>query len=191
MKNKAAKTTLKAALWTLLIVAVVFGGAWALNRYLPAKEQPTVYTPDAGLIGEADSTCKKDSITNADLLALTNAERVKNGLPVLIENALLDEAAALKAKNMVEDHYWGHVNPKYGIVPWHWFTKAGYNYQFAGENLAQAYDTANAVTVGWMGSPGHRANILKLQYTEVGFAVVCGTTNMETTLIVAEYGSPK
>ena len=42
---------------------------------------------------------------------------------------------------------------------------------------------------GWMSSAGHRVNVLNVKYNEVGFAVVCGFTNHNTTLVVAEYGS--
>ena len=37
-----------------------------------------------------------------------------------------------------------------------------------GENIAFGYPTATAVVQGWMGSPGHRANILRPAYRYTG-----------------------
>ena len=37
-----------------------------------------------------------------------------------------------------------------------------------GENLALGYPTALAVVAGWMGSEGHRNNILSAKYTQIG-----------------------
>jgi uncharacterized protein YkwD len=146
------------------------------------------------------------SITVADLLALTNQQRAANGLPALTEDSRLDESASLKAQDMFKNDYWNHVSPAC-VQPWYWFTLAGYNYSYAGENLAKDFDTSQGVMDGWMNSPGHRANILNPNYTNVGFAVENGDlptqppdvtpsctaptpqNNAPTTLVVAHYGS--
>jgi len=100
----------------------------------------------------------------------------------------LNASALAKAQNMFAEDYWAHVSPS-GIQPWYWFTQAGYTYQYAGENLAKDFDTSAGAMDGWMNSPGHRANILNVNYLDVGFAVVNGTlTGSQTTLVVAHYG---
>jgi len=43
-----------------------------------------------------------------------------------------------------------------------------------GENIAAGYPTPEAVVVGWMASPGHRANILSADFTEIGIGVTSG-----------------
>ncbi len=152
-------------------------------------------------------------ITPVDLFTYTNQERVAAGLAPLKLNAKLNQSALLKAQNMFTENYWAHMsrrvpgrNPECWD-PWHWFKLAGYNYKFAGENLAKDFDTSSGAVAGWMASPGHRANILNANYTDVGFAVVNGTlasdkttasTNgcsesgtqpaAQTTLVVAHYG---
>jgi len=132
--------------------------------------------------------CSHQIVAN-DVTTLTNIERTKAGLPALAKNPLLDQAAQLKAADMVAVHYWTHVSPT-GIQPWDWFKQVGYQYRYAGENLAKDYYSSGGVVTGWMNSPGHRANILKPQYTEVGTAVICGNvTGEDTTLVVSEYGS--
>lgn len=128
-------------------------------------------------------------ITPVDLLNLTNQERVANGLPALRLDARLNQSATLKAQNMFAENYWAHVSPS-GIQPWYWFQQAGYTYKYAGENLAKDFDTSAGAVQGWMNSPGHRANILNANYTDVGFAVQNGTlVGGQTTLVVAHYGA--
>lgn len=125
-----------------------------------------------------------------DLYARTNAERTANGLPALKLDSRLNQAAVLKAQNMFDEDYWAHVSPS-GIQPWYWFGQANYTYKYAGENLAKDFDTSSGAVEGWMNSPGHRANILNANYTEVGFGVMNGTlTGGQTTLVVAHYGAP-
>jgi hypothetical protein len=129
-------------------------------------------------------------ITPLDLLAQTNQQRADNGLPALTMNAQLNDSASMKAADMFAEDYWAHVSPS-GIQPWYWFTKAGYNYSYAGENLAKDFATTSGVMAGWMNSPGHRANILNPHYIDVGFAVENGTlVGGETTLVVAHYAAP-
>lgn len=124
-----------------------------------------------------------------DLFTQTNQERAANGLPALRLNSRLLNSSSMKAANMFAEDYWAHVSPS-GIQPWYWFTKAGYTYSYAGENLAKDFDTTAGVMTGWMNSPGHRANILNPNYVDVGFAVENGTLQGEqTTLVVAHYGS--
>jgi uncharacterized protein YkwD len=129
------------------------------------------------------------SITVADLLAQTNAERTAAGLPALTLDTHLNQSATLKSANMFSENYWAHVSPS-GLQPWYWFQQAGYSYTYAGENLAKDFDTTSGVMQGWMNSPGHRANILNANYTDVGFSVQNGTlVGGQTTLIVAHYGA--
>jgi Cysteine-rich secretory protein family len=128
-------------------------------------------------------------ITPLDLFNQTNQQRADNGLPPLRLDARLNESAGLKANNMFAQDYWAHVSPT-GIQPWYWFTQAGYPYAYAGENLAKDFDSTSGTIQGWMNSPGHRANILNPNYTDVGFAVENGTlVGGQTTLVVAHYGS--
>lgn len=129
-------------------------------------------------------------IQAAELLVDTNTERTEEGLSELRVNDQLSQAAFLKAQNMFSEQYWAHVSPS-GIQPWKWLGDVGYNYSYAGENLAKNYPTADATVQAWMNSATHRDNILKGEYTDVGFAVVDGELNGEqTTLVVALYATP-
>ncbi|USN96387.1 MAG: hypothetical protein H6797_04910 [Candidatus Nomurabacteria bacterium] len=132
----------------------------------------------------------KAPITPVGLLNDTNNQRHQYNEPGLSYSTTLSKAAFLKAQNMFNEQYWAHVAPD-GTTPWHWFAKVGYNYAFAGENLAKNFASADAAIAAWMASPEHRSNILSQNYTDVGFAVVDGRLDGKaTTLIVALYGEP-
>lgn len=129
-------------------------------------------------------------IQASELLLGTNNERQKANLNALELSAPLSEAAFLKAQNMFKEQYWAHISPS-GTQPWRWFAEAGYDYSYAGENLAKNYPTAQATIEAWMNSPSHRDNILKDSYKDVGFAVLEGNLKGEdTVIIVAMYGAP-
>src|SRR5579871_4004117 len=129
-------------------------------------------------------------INISELLADTNQQREANGLPALQLSSQLDQGALNKANNMFALDYWAHYAPD-GTPPWAFFNAVGYQYSYAGENLAKDFDTSAGVMDGWMNSPEHRANVLSPHYTQVGFAVENGTLlGEQTTLVVAFYGAP-
>ena len=159
----------------LLIIAFLFAGLVVI--------QGTHNTYPAVL---GDST----SITVNDLFKDTNLQREANGLAPLKLNPDLTKAAQMKADNMFKEDYWAHVAPD-GTTPWVWIRDAGYNYLYAGENLARGFNDSDSVVTAWMNSPEHRANMLSPNYTDIGFAVESGTlTGTQTTLVVQEFGSP-
>ncbi len=129
-------------------------------------------------------------ITVEKLFYYTNLERKKHNLPPLKLNEKLSLAAEMKAYDMFEKNYWAHYAPD-GTTPWDFILKAGYEYEYAGENLAKNFMFSQDVVKTWMKSPTHRSNILKKEYTDVGFAVVNGVLNGEaTTLVVQMFGKP-
>lgn len=128
-------------------------------------------------------------ISDRELLNITNYERAKEGLPPLTINSKLTEAAKKKGAHMIQNDYWAHFAPD-GTSPWDFIKSEGYEYTYAGENLAKGFTTSYDAVKGWMESPTHRANILSKQYDEVGFAILAGRlTGEDTVLIVQELGS--
>lgn len=129
-------------------------------------------------------------ITVQKLFSLTNEERVKANLPPLKENSELSQAAEKKAAHMFQKDYWSHFAPD-GTSPWDFIKQSGYQYEFAGENLAKNFLFSKNVVDAWMNSPTHRENIVRKEYSEVGYAVVNGMLNgEETTLVVQMFGTP-
>lgn len=130
-------------------------------------------------------------ITTRKLYDLTNQQRAKHNLESLSYNEKLADAAYRKAQDMFQKNYWSHYAQD-GTTPWNFITTAGYDYEYAGENLAKNFMFSQGVIEAWMNSPTHRENILKPQYREIGLAVVNGLLNGEqTTLVVQMFGKPQ
>lgn len=126
---------------------------------------------------------------SGEIVQLTNAQRSKLGLAPLTFNRQLSAAAAAKAEDMLANDYWAHNSPA-GKTPWNFITTAGYNYIFAGENLARDFSDASGVVGAWMQSPSHRANLLDGNFRDIGVAVVRGELNgREGTLVVQMFGA--
>lgn len=125
------------------------------------------------------------NISQDALLNATNQKRQEAGLPPLSLNSNLSQAAEGKASDMFAKDYWAHVAPD-GTNPWAFIKGAGYNYIYAGENLARGFTTPTDVVNAWMASPSHRENMLSSKYNDVGFAVETGKLSGEDTVLVVE-----
>jgi hypothetical protein len=92
---------------------------------------------------------------------------------------------------MFTENYWAHNSPS-GNSPWVWFKQEGYNYMYAGENLARGFSNSKDTVDAWMASKmGHKENLLGSNYQEIGIAVEDGVLNGEkTTLVVQLFGTP-
>lgn len=134
------------------------------------------------------SAAEFSTITSRRILELTNAERQKGGVPILMRNAELDRSAMMKAQDMLSHNYFAHNAPS-GTTPWEWFKRVDYIYTFAGENLAMNFSEAEDALAAWMDSPSHQANILNANYDELGVGVAVGEINgQQTTLVVQHFG---
>ena len=128
----------------------------------------------------------KGDITSEELLIAHNNEREKNGLSPLILNSNLSRSATNKAHAMLESNCWSHYCPD-GKEPWDYFIAAGYNYQHAGENLAEGFSSIDSVIQAWMNSKTHRDIILNMNFKEVGFGFAYGNyqgKNHNTVMVV-------
>ena len=131
------------------------------------------------------------NVTTQDLLGYTNKTRAENNEKPLKLNNLLSLAAYEKAQNMFAEDYWAHVSPS-GKEPWDFIVSSGYEYIYAGENLARDFNNSNSVVDAWLKSPTHRDNLLSANYDDIGFAVVNGVLDgHETTLVVQMFGKSK
>jgi uncharacterized protein YkwD len=128
-------------------------------------------------------------VANA-LIDQTNQNRIANGDVALTISPLLEAAAQEKANDMVANNYFAHTSPS-GVTPWYWFENVGYNFTFAGENLAVNFSDSQDVTNAWMNSPEHRANILDSDFTQIGMATATGTYEGHPAVYVVElFGTP-
>jgi hypothetical protein len=123
------------------------------------------------------------------ILDLTNQKRLEAGLPPLALNENLTQAAQQKASDMFAYNYWAHYSPD-GRSPWSFISNAGYQYTFAGENLARDFGREEDIVSAWMASPTHRDNLLNSKYQDIGLAIIDGTLkDRETTLVVQLFGA--
>lgn len=128
-------------------------------------------------------------ITKTALIDLANYERSQSNLPPLAENPALNQAAYMKALDMAQGGYFNHISPS-GVNPWHWFSKAGYNYRYAGENLAIGFLDSEEVQKAWTASPTHHANIINNKYQEIGIAVLkANFQGNPATIVVQMFGT--
>ena len=141
-------------------------------------------------ITRINSTGGMAAVLPAILADLTNEERQIQKLEILAVNPTLNKAAEMKANDMAEKGYFAHTSPE-GKTPWYWLSKAGYEYQYAGENLAINFTDSKDVTNAWMASPTHKANIVKGNYTEMGTGIASGTYEGRESVFVAQvYANP-
>jgi uncharacterized protein YkwD len=101
------------------------------------------------------------------VLDLTNKERTNNGLEPLKPNAELNYAADKYAEDMSKRRVLSHTGAD-GSKPWDRAKAVGYEARMMGENIAVGQRTPEEVVQAWMNSPGHRANILRSGYQELG-----------------------
>jgi hypothetical protein len=123
------------------------------------------------------------------IIELTNIEREKQNIEPLLANQILAQAANDKALSIFQNQIFGHNigSKKFS----QWIKDAGYNYIYAGENLAINFITDQGIVDAWMKSPLHMKNVINQNFKEIGVAVVKGNfENAETILVVQIFGTP-
>jgi uncharacterized protein YkwD len=120
-------------------------------------------------------------LIRAAVLCLHNQIRQQHNLPLLKDNSKLRRAAAGHSGDMVDEGYFDHTTPD-GSSFVDRIIGSGYvkrnDAWTLGENLAWGtgdLSTANGVMQAWMSSSGHKANILKRSYKELGIGIRLGT----------------
>lgn len=122
-------------------------------------------------------------------IALANRERKTRGVPELTVNPTLEWAAATKLSDMEKNGYFAHTSPS-GLTPWSFMDKVGYDYHYAGENLAIHFTDPENEHVAWMQSEKHCQNILDPRFVEIGMAAKkTFFEGRETMLVVEMFGT--
>ena len=131
----------------------------------------------------SQSTSALDSVSligtsmgcEAEVVQYVNNERTAAGLKPVTESPVLDKLAAIRAGETVS--LFSHTRPD-GRSCFTVFSDYNVTYRGAGENIAAGHDSAERVMymnddaehIGWMYSPGHKANIMNGSYTKIGVA---------------------
>lgn len=137
--------------------------------------------PDADLDPDASNLGR----IRTAILCLHNQIRAHRGLPTLRMNRRLRKAAVGHSRDMVANDYFEHTTPK-GVTMVDRILRAHYvraNQGWSlGENLAWgtgSYATPRGAVDAWMNSEGHRDNILRRAYREVGIGIVVGVPSTD------------
>ncbi|MCY0932295.1 CAP domain-containing protein [Streptomyces sp. H27-H1] len=139
---------------------------------IPSKA-PTKKAAPAPVTAQAEQrppTAQTGSTQSAEVVRLVNLERAAAGCPVLQADQDLTEAAQGHSDSMAATKNFAHTGTD-GSQPQDRVEAAGYEWSRSGENIAMGQPDAAAVVDAWMNSPGHRANILNCEFTEIGVGV--------------------
>ncbi|MBI3290207.1 hypothetical protein HYZ78_02335 [Candidatus Microgenomates bacterium] len=126
------------------------------------------------------------NFTADQIISETNKKREEMGLPTLRSDNALALSAKAKGEDMIIDDYWAHVSPS-GETPWLFLTNNGYQYKYAGENLARDFDSASEVVAAWISSPTHKENLFSAKYHDIGVAVVEGEFQGKPIVLVVQH----
>ena len=99
--------------------------------------------------------------------AMLNRERAAGGLRPVVQDDRLARAAQLHAEDMATYGYFSHSS-RNGRDLGDRVGAQGFDYCWAGENIAQGQLTEQEVLEGWMNSAGHRRNIMWGKATSFG-----------------------
>jgi uncharacterized protein YkwD len=142
-------------------------------------------------------TAQNIELIRAAVLCLHNQIRAQHGLPLLKDNLKLRKAANGHSSDMVDEGYFDHTSPG-GETFVDRILGSGYAKRTdgwtLGENLAWGTgedSTPAGVMNAWMNSPGHKANILKRSYKEIGVGIRLGVPSDPTVgaTFTTEFGA--
>jgi uncharacterized protein YkwD len=166
----ALKHTDRSLACGLLVAATTFAAASPASAAAPAACANADIAP----------TSQNTDAIRASVLCLINAERTKLRMPALRENAKLRKAALGHSTDMVRNGYFAHTDPD-GDTLVDRIISSGYTRKndgwTLGENLAWGtgdLSTPQGIHDAWMHSSGHKANILKASYREIGIGIFVG-----------------
>ncbi|MGO1502926.1 MAG: CAP domain-containing protein [Marinobacter sp.] len=81
----------------------------------------------------------------------------------------LTDAARAHSTDMVELEFFSHNGPE-GREVSDRVGERNYSWSAVGENIAAGQNSVDQVVDGWLSSPGHCANIMRAEFTEMGAA---------------------
>lgn len=111
------------------------------------------------------------------------------GAAPLVWNATLGSTAEAHSRAMANNNFFDHQDPD-GRTPGDRAELAGYSGQRIGETIAAGLDTPRKVVDGWLASPGHCANLMNPQFSELGAAYANDPKSDAGIYWTALFGAP-
>jgi uncharacterized protein YkwD len=156
----------------LPILALVALAAGCAGGPAPVASTPPRTTRPAPTAPASTPSAVNATVVADEMITRTNAARRAAGLPGLSRSVNLMQAAQLQADQMVKAGRMDHDLPGQPYPTLKSRLEAvQYDVRAAGENIAEGQRSAAEALSTWMDSPGHRANILSRDYTELGTGV--------------------
>lgn len=90
--------------------------------------------------------------------------------PNVVWNERLRATAEAHTRDMIARDFFAHTGSD-GTNVGSRATRAGYAWSAVGENIAAGYASLDTVMRGWLESPGHCANLMNPNFTEVGLVI--------------------
>ena len=111
-------------------------------------------------------------VAEKEIVALVNRDRERAGVPPLTVDSRLAAIARAHCQDMIDHDFVGHLSPRTGRAMDR-VRRAGLNPDVVFENIAQTYSPDQAES-GFLGSPGHRGNLLDPRAHRIGVGAVFG-----------------
>lgn len=105
-------------------------------------------------------------------------------------NGKLANAALDHSHDMAKQNYFSHTGRDNSQVAER-VGRQQYEYQIVGENLASGHGSAKQAVAGWLLSPGHCANLMNPQFSEMGAAYVVNPASDSAIFWTQVFGTPK
>jgi len=178
------------ALGGLMALVIALVGQGAVDADPPDPAMGVVLTPAAVHAGGSVAPCYAGCggvtapVVNAayegQVAYLVNQERAARSLPPLKQVTSLEDAARYHAADMGQDDYFAHdsYDRQGQNLVWVcgvWARIETYYPSPTAENAAAGYSDPVSVMAGWMGSSGHRSNILSAGSWEIGVGYYQGS----------------
>jgi len=145
------------------MVATPAGAQWRLPCLLTAGCSITFVSPEY-------AARPVQPLNPAAALAAVNGFRTQHGRGPVVLDSRLTKAAAMQSEFQAARSSIGHDGPG-GSLPKDRAARAGYRAKIASENAAAGQKSFSDAMQSWMGSAGHRENLLRPQVTAIGVAM--------------------
>lgn len=129
-------------------------------------------------------------VNAARAVARTCGTRRFKAAPPLSWNTRLAETALAHSSDMANRNYFSHTS-KDGTQLKGRVERSGYDWRGLGENIAAGQTSAQQAVSVWLASPGHCANIMGPQFTEMGAAYALNPRVAATHYWTQVFGTPR
>ena len=103
----------------------------------------------------------------SEVIRLINLKREENGIPNLIQQTQLTQAAKSHSEDMACANFFSHISPVFGDLDSR-LDNQSYTFENIGETIAAGFESPEEVAGSWLESPSHRGILLSSDYSQIG-----------------------